>query len=468
VKLFGFTIPFTEKAAVTAMSVANSQGLVPIRLQMQGQVLEHFGGAWQRGITLESRENILAFSAVFACIALISDDVAKLRVMLTERDDDGVWDEVEFGSSAFLPVLRKPNRYQTRIQFLRQWVTQKLMYGNNYVLLQRDQRRVVEAMYNLDPRLVTPLVAPDGEVFYRLNRDDLNGVPIPVEIPASEIIHDRMYPLFHPLMGVSPIYACAATATQGIRIQANSEKFFSNMSRPSGQLTAPGTISPETAARLKTDFEANFSGSNIGRLLVTGDGLKYEPMTIPANDAQLIEQLQWTVSDVARCFKVPLHKLDAGTNPTFSNVGALNQDYYSNTLQAHIEDIELLLDEALGLPRLGMGTELDLEGLLRMDPKSRAETTEIEMRSAVITPDEARLKENRHPVEGGDTPYMQQQNYSLAALAKRDAKADPFGTDKPPVAPPAVPTPTDDEEKAYSAMRTLIDKLNKAAHAEPV
>jgi phage portal protein BeeE len=30
------------------------------------------------------------------------------------------------------------------------------------------------------------------------------------------------------------------------------------------------------------------------------------------------------------------------------------------------------------------------------------------------------------PVDGGDTPYLQQQNYSLSALNKRDALEDPF------------------------------------------
>jgi phage portal protein BeeE len=51
----------------------------------------------------------------------------------------------------------------------------------------------------------------------------------------------------------------------------------------------------------------------LGRLWVSGDGLKYEPMTIPAQEAQLIEQLKWTVEDVARCFHVPLYKIRPAT-----------------------------------------------------------------------------------------------------------------------------------------------------------
>jgi phage portal protein BeeE len=56
---------------------------------------------------------------------------------------------------------------------------------------------------------------------------------------------------------------------------------------------------------------------------------------------------------------------------------------------------------------------------------------------------------NLKPVEGGDTPYLQQQNYSLAALNKRDQGEDPFSTARPAAATPSPPpandnTPTDE------------------------
>src|SRR6185503_19731751 len=132
---------------------------------------------------------------------------------------------------------------------------------------------------------------------------------------------------------------------------------------PGGQLTAPGTINDVTAARVKQTFEQQFgAGAGLGRLFVGGDGLKFEPITMPASDAQLIEQLRWTVEDVARCFGVPLHKLGANGNVTYSNVGQLNQEYYGQTLQQLMEAMEVLLDEGLGLVSSGYGTELDLDG----------------------------------------------------------------------------------------------------------
>lgn len=417
-----------------------------------GWIVEAFGGMWQGNLRMDGKESLLAFASVFACVALISGDIAKLRIKVLRRNDVGIWSESE---SAFDKVLRKPNRYQTRLQFIQQWVICKLLWGNAYVLKQRDNRRMVEAMYVVDPQRVKVLVAPDGEVFYNISNEKLAGV-VDITLPASEVIHDRGECLFHPLVGVSPLYAAGNAATQGVRIQENSRVFFENMSRPSGQLTAPGQISDQTAVRLKADFEKSYSGANLGRIIVAGDGLTFEPFTMPAEQAQLVEQLKWTGEDVARAFLVPAYKIGLGSAPTLGHVAALNQEYYQQVLQKNIEAIEDLLDDGLALPT-DISVEFDLDQLLRMDAKTMAETDDIRVKSGVLAPDEARRRVNLPPVPGGKYPYLQQQNFSLAALAKRDAKEDPFGKDAPQPAAPA----TNDEEAAAAEARELLAHIAK-------
>lgn len=430
-----------------------------------GTVMEAFGGMWQRNLVINDKQTLLAFSAVFACIALISGDIAKLRIKLLRQQRNGFWEEDT--SSAFSPVLRKPNGYQTTVQFVMNWMSSKLVWGNTYVLKERDARQIVTRMHVLDPQRVRPLVAPDGEVFYQIGGDLLAGVDDETGsiFPSSEVMHDRGLCLFHPLLGVSPLYASAISASEGTRIQTNSAKFFENMSRPSGQLTAPGHIDETTAARIKEHFESSFGGNNIGRVLVSGDGLKYEGFTIPAQQAQLIEQLKWTGEDVARAFLVPPYKIGLGNPPALGHVAALNQEYYQQVLQVNTEAIEALLDDGLSLPK-DIAAEFDLDALLKMDPKTRAETNEINARSGILAPNEGRATMGLAPVPGGASPYLQQQNFSLAALAKRDANADPFGTNKPEAAPPA---PADDAEddSVEELAAALIAKFMGSEHAQP-
>lgn len=393
-----------------------------------GIVREGFAGAWQRGVVVESTENLLAFSAVYACVDLIAADISKLRIRLVEKKQ-GVW--VETTNPAFSPVLRKPNSYQSRQQFLSAWIVSKLLWGNAFILKERDARNVVVRLHVLDPRCVTIKITADGGIYYTLTSDALQRYG-PAIIPASEIIHSRAMCPFHPLVGVGPIFAAGVSATQGRKIQTNSSKFFENMSRPSGQLTSEGEIPDETAERLKRDFEEKFSGTNIGRLLVTGSGLKYESMTMPAEQSQLIEQLGWTGEDCCRPFHVPPYKVGLGDPPTFNNIGQLNQDYYSQCLQAHIEDVEALLDDGLGLDGVTIGTELDLDALLRMDPLGRADVAAKGVVGRYIAPNEARRGENLLPVPGGDEPFRQMQDVPLST---------PYAAPAPPAPPAAAPAP---------------------------
>jgi HK97 family phage portal protein len=435
-RIFGFEVS-RRKANLPPGSVA-----VPAGGGWWGLVRESFAGAWQANVEVDSKTSLLAFSAIFACVTMIANDIAKLRIKLmrlqrAESGKEPLWLEEQTGASPFLPLFSKPNHYQNRMQFVLQWIVSKLLWGNVYVLKRRDLRGLVRAGYVLDPQRVKPLIAPSGDIYYELATDNLSKLVAQdgrVVVPASEIIHDLMNPLWHPLVGVSPIYACGSSATLGNKIQANSARFFANSSRPSGVLTAPGAISDETAGRIKTLWETNFSGEKIGRLAVLGDGLKYEAMTIPAADAQLIEQLRWTVEDVARAFHVPMYKL-GGAIPSGLHVEALSQMYYNDCLQSLIEALEAALDEGFELPA-DLAPELDLRGLLRMDTAARFDANNKAVSGGWLAPNEARRWESLAPADGGDSPMMQQQNWTLAQLAQRKAPVD-----APSVAPAPQPVP---------------------------
>ena len=84
----------------------------------------------------------------------------------------------------------------------------------------------------------------------------------------------------------------------------------------------------------------------------------------------------------------------------------------------------MLLDEGLGLstgqPQT-LGTEFDLDDLIRMDTPTRVKAAQDSIGSGGMSPNEARKKYfGLGPVPGGDSCYMQQQQFSLEALSKRD------------------------------------------------
>lgn len=441
--------------AATSPVMATGGGWYPV-------VREPFAGAWQRNKEWKV-DVVLRHPTVYACVNLIASDIAKMRTKLVERagpDARGkaapdMWTEVE--SPAFSPVLRRPNRYQNQAQFKKWWIISKLVHGNAYVLLERDGRGVVVAMYLLDPNRVRVMVTPDGDVIYELREDNLAGLngSEPIGVPASEIIHDRI-PLFHPLVGVSPLFAAGGPANVGLTVQDNSSAYFDNDNSPPGILTAPGMLTEEQADKAVRRWHARRKGE----IAALGNGLSYEPLRGSVVESQTIEHLKWTAESVAAAFRVPAFMVGAGPVPALNNTEVLTRMYYTTCLHDHVHDMESALDEGLRLEdniegrRLGI--ELHTAALLQMDTATQFKTLAEGIKGGFMAPNEARAMVDLEPLPGGDTVYLQQQQYSIEALAERDSDK-PFA--KPAEPTPAVAPEESDDERVAMAIAAETEML---------
>lgn len=436
----GFFDLFRKKSLTPAP--AGSNGWLPI-------IHEPYTGAWQKNDELK-RTDLTHFHAVFACVSLIATDIGKLRIR-TKSVQDGVLLPAKSRSQA---ILHRPNKHQTWQQFIENWVSSKLLRGNAYILKQRDIFGEVWQLWVLNPDRVKVLVSDTGEAFYQISTDKLYGLT-ETTVPASEIIHDRYNCFYHPLVGLSPLTACHLSVGLGLSIQGNAKTLFGNNSRPSGILSVPTDISQSKADEVKSNWQANYSGVNRGGIAVLGSGAKYEPIAMSASDSQALEQLRMSGETVCSVFHVPAFKVGMGEAKAGQKVSDLNEIYYSDCLQHYIEAIENLLDEHLDLEK-GVECEADLSPLIRMDATSQILYLKEGTMSGIFSPNEARAVLGLPPVVGGESPLMQQQNYSLSALAKRDNGDDPFRT-----APKAEPTPAKAVKPRLRIRAVLGDKGDK-------
>lgn len=380
------------------------------------RILEPFAGAWQRNIE-EKHATVLCYPTLYACLNRISQDIGKLPFLLKREGSDGIW-TLDTQNTSFWPVLRKPNHYQTAQQFREAWILSKLIHGNAYVLKERDARGVVTRLYVLDPCSVLPMVTDSGDVYYQLNYSTAaNLLPMgyPAEqliVPASEIIHDRLNCFHHQLIDVPPLCAAHWPAVKNLKILRDATRFFSNGANPGGILTAPAGMSEHDAADVKEYWNTNFQGENSGKVAVIGADMKFTPFSFKAADSQLVEQMRYSDEQVCQPFGIPPFKIGIGSIPAGLGVDAINQLYYADALQAHIEAMEALLDEGMAISR-PQGVELDLEPLLRMDVGKQADVMTKLTGGGIATPNEGRRQFGLAPLEGGDTVYMQQQDFPL-------------------------------------------------------
>lgn len=433
--------------------IDRQRALFPVNLTSTTQAVsnwwstihEPFAGAWQMNATEENRQTLLKFPAIYSCVTGISRDISKMPWKLMEKDGDGIWNEME-SRSPWLPLLRKPNHFQIPLEFVESWVVSLLIHGNSYALKERDDRGIVTRLYILEPTRVTPLVANDSAVYYELKTDYLSGVNEDflqnlfdrwgrIAIPAKEIIHDKMTPLWHPLIGVSPLYAAALAGTMGRRIQDDSTQFFANAALPGGIITGPARISDAAATRLKTAFEANFGGANRGKIAVLGDNLSFVPMRQTADNAQLTEQYKNVIEDVARAFHYPMWKL-GGSMPPYTHPDVAQTQYYQDCLHPLVQSMEEHLRDGLHLPE-GQAVWFDEDELMRMDIGALYESNN--KASGWMKMNEQRKRANLRPESYGNTVWKQEQDHSSEALENRDKTEAPWNG-KPVPQEPATQT----------------------------
>lgn len=362
------------------------------------------------------RRDIMSTAVVYACIRLIAWDIAKLPATIKKLVND-VW--VLADHQVLSLLIRKPNYYQGWIDFILAWLFSYLVAGNAYIVKVRGGPGRFTQLVVLDPCKVEVLVDQNsGAIFYRVGMDPLT--PVTMEdtlIPASEIIHHRYMAFGHPLIGTSLLVRAQIASRMRQGILTTQADLGDSNAVPAGILIAPEGLSDE---QLKT-LETRWNNGTDKRVRVVDAAFKFEAMQAKFIDSQSKEFAEVGAVDICVACGVPPWKVGVGTRPVGMDVEAANITYFQDCLQLPIEHIEQLLDTGLEVPK-DVYICLERDELFLLDSATRAAIDAILVKG-IAAPNELRRKWNLPPTPGGDVVYMQQQNYSLEALAKRDQAA---------------------------------------------
>jgi HK97 family phage portal protein len=364
--------------------------------------------------------------------------------------------------------LRYPNAYETWSQFIFNVGAEVGFEGESLALKVRDSRNAVAGFHRVPRRGWSIHVDPETkEIFYGLNDTDLYHKP-EMLVPQREVVHFRQHCPRHPLIGESSVKASALSVGINVALSKSQLYFFNQMARPSGVLSTDLSLNAEQVSQLRARFDDQSKYWNQGRVPILTNGLKWAPVNISQADSQLIEQQRLSALEVARVFSVPMALLAEGSGPQ-AGTAALITTWLSLGLGSLIENIERSLDRAFELPA-NEHIQLDTTPLLRSDPGSRAEMWSKNIQSGTMTINEVRLREGLAPVEGGDTPMVQQQMVGIDLLQQLHAatiasKLKPKADPDPDPAPAAAPPKDDDKEFDGEVTRALIVDMFKRKRA---
>jgi HK97 family phage portal protein len=283
--------------------------------------------------------------------------------------------------------------------------------GEAFAVASRNARGEVIRLDRMDSRTCSPYVT-EGELFYSVGQNPFVADEIDYLVPARDVLHLRQYCPRHVLMGESPIKAAAMAAGINVSLAGSQAAFFAQMSRPSGVLTTDTVLNKDQLESLRQAWYKQSSKVAQGHVPVLSGGLKFQPMSISSQDAQLIEAQRLSIEEIARVYGVPLPVIGDMTSSTLNNVEQLVSLWLSISLGSLLENIEQSFVRLFDLPA-NETVDLDVTGLLRTDFQARIDGLTKAIQGGLYSPNEARAKEGLHAVENGDVPMVQQQMVEL-------------------------------------------------------
>jgi len=341
----------------------------------------------------------LQVSAVYACVRVLAESVGQLPVGVYQKNPDGSKDSLT-NSNLYEKLHWQPNDFQTSQEFREMMTAHVALRGNGYAFANFSGDKLLELL-PFHPDNVEVEQNPDWSLEYNVT---MAGGTVKT-IPSGNMFHLRGMTL-NGYTGLSPIAYHRNTIGLSLATEKHGAKLFKNGARPGGVLSSPNRLTDISAARIARSWKKAHGGENTGGTAVLEEGMKYESVGMSNEDAQYLETRKFQVEEIARIFRVPTVLLY--TSDKTSTYASAEQFFLSFTrftlLPWVIRWEQTIRRDLIAGPdqKGGVFVKLNLDGMERGDIKARYEAYGTGIEKGIMSPNEARKKENMNPRDGGD------------------------------------------------------------------
>ncbi|MFU2202275.1 phage portal protein [Bacillus subtilis] len=362
-----------------------------------------FGGRKTASGETVNERNSLVKPDVFACVNVLSDDIAKLPIHTFQKTENGIKRNPDHPTA--YAVYARPNPYMTAFIWKKLMMTHVLTWGNGYSYIQFGEHGYPEALYPLRPETTNAYISPiTGMLWYQTV---VNGKAM--ELYDHEVLHFKGLST-DGIHGKSPI----GVVREHIEAQSAATKYnaklYKNEATPRGILKVPAFLDEKPKENVRKEWKRVNQGENIA---IIDNGLEYQSISMPLQEAQFVESMKFNKAQISMIYKVPLHKLNELDKATFSNIEHQSIEYVRNTLQPWIVNFEQELNVKLFMDhnqRSGHYVKFNVDSELRGDSQSQAEYFKTMHETGVLNKNEIRELIERNPIPHGDK-YLASLNY---------------------------------------------------------
>lgn len=371
-----------------------------------GPAYSFFFGRSTSGKTVNER-TAMQTTAVYSCVRILSEAVASLPIHVYRYTGNGK--ERVYDHPLYYLLHNEPNPEMTSFVFRETLMSHLAIWGNAYAQIIRDGNGRVLALYPLLPDKMEVDRDENGQLFYIYTRNSDENPNFKdygrVYLRQEDVLHIPGLG-FDGLVGYSPIAMAKNAVGMTLACEEYGASFFENGANPGGVLEHPGVL--KDPAKVRESWQSVYGGSrNAGKVAVLEEGMKYQQIGIPPEEAQFLETRKFQVNEIARMYRIPPHMVGDLDKSSFSNIEQQSLEFVKYTLDPWVIRWEQSLQKSLFLPgeKQEYFVKLNVDGLLRGDYQSRMGGYSVGRQNGWLSANDIREMENMNLIpteEGGD------------------------------------------------------------------
>ena len=368
-------------------------------------------------------------TAVYACVRILAEAIASLPLHVYEYQDDGGKKLVHDHPLYYL-LHDEPNPEMTSFVFRETLMSHLLIWGNAYAKIIRDGAGRVLGLYPLLPDKMEVQRDDKGNIYYVYSRNSDENPTFKeygnIKLKAEDVLHIPGLG-FDGLIGYSPIAMAKNAVGMTLACEEYGASFFANGANPGGVLEHPGVL--KDPSKVRESWNSVYRGvGNAHKIAVLEEGMKYQQIGIPPEEAQFLETRKFQINEIARLYRIPPHMVGDLDKSSFSNIEQQSLEFVKYTLDPWVIRWEQSLQRSLLLPgeKGKYFIKLNVDGLLRGDYQSRMNGYAVGRQNGWFSANDIREMENMNPIpdeEGGNLYLINGAMTKLAdagAFAKTD------------------------------------------------
>jgi HK97 family phage portal protein len=341
-----------------------------------------------------------ALPIVWRCVTIISDTIATMPIKLMRRTERGKVPATDHPLYSILHDLSNPLTTAHNLKATLQ--RQLCLWGNAYAMIDRYPQGDIKALWPLESSKMRVDYDKQGRLVYEYGHND------------TWTFDARRPPIFHlhvydtdGIHGRSPITVLRESCGEALAARTFASAFWANSAQPAGLLLYPGKLKDTAKQHVRESWQERFGGAkNSGKTAILEEGIKYQQLTMPLDDAQFLESRTFQAFELSLLYGMPPFLLNQTDKATSWGTGLEQQmrGFAAITLAPW----QNLWKQSIALFLLTFKSFETHEAvfvnnaLVQGDIQTRMNAYGAQIKWGILSPNEARELEDMNPREGGD------------------------------------------------------------------